>query len=736
MERQIILELLFLTLSGTALSLLFCLFRPLTGKVFSFRWHYYLWLIVLLRLILPVHVDMGIFPAPAVFSPAQTQTAGIEETGNAAGETEGAGTDAADAKADTEADTASDTEADTAADTAAGKNVQNSSSSQMESAVPTVQTEEQSWTVYRWLFLIWLFGALLSLAVRISNYRNFVNYVKADCARVEDDKIQHLAGEMAEKLHVRKWLWIYESPLVASPVLIGVRRPFIVLPREELAPEEAELILRHEFTHLKRHDLWYKWLLQLILCVHWFNPALLLLGKLMDRDCELSCDEAVIAPLTEQERQSYGNILLDTAERQIKLRRSVLSATLLEGRENLKERLRGILVFRKRGTAVIFLSVLLFAAAAVLAACTPSAYRQTDNVPSEDSSVSGGASEEGGEDSGGFLSSLIDGIGGGWRNEIMNASFDISPSEDAWRVYDDEELLAGKDVDGVWRAYFYSGGGEGGSREIQAESFAFCGSDSILIAQAEEPVEITVRSSWELLSGEFKLVYINPDGAVRTLTEDGTEQDISLTLEPGRNVIKMTGRETKLEKLDISLKGLNSGKLSAVYHTEEDEDAGRLVENIRAGTAGKAEFLSALSSLDKDVAGGAFQALLVQGQTFTGPELEEVFLYADEKEAGDILVQAVKDGEHPALSGRTIVELLPYMEENTAVELVQETDKEDFPFDVLQDLLYYLGDDACERCLNHYLDLGNTLTHSQYSDVTYLLSEDAVQRLDRRLESQ
>ena len=630
MERQIILELLFLTLSGTALGLLFCLFRPLTGKVFSFRWHYYLWLIVLLRLILPVHVDMGIFPAPAVFSPAQTQTAGIEEAGNAAGETEGAGADAADAKADTEADTASDTEADTAADTvadtAAGKNVQNSSSSQMESAVPTVQTEEQSWTVYRWLFLIWLFGALLSLAVRISNYRNFVNYVKADCARVEDDKIQHLAGEMAEKLHVRKWLWIYESPLVASPVLIGVRRPFIVLPRENLAPEEAELILRHEFIHLKRHDLWYKWLLQLILCVHWFNPALLLLGKLMDRDCELSCDEAVIAPLTEQERQSYGNILLDTAERQIKLRRSVLSATLLEGRENLKERLRGILVFRKRGTAVIFLSVLLFAAAAVLAACTPSAYRQTDNVPSEDSSVSGGASEEGGEDSGGFLSSLIDGIGGGWRNEIMNASFDISPSEDAWRVYDDEELLAGKDVDGVWRAYFYSGGGEGGSREIQAESFAFCGSDSILIAQAEEPVEITVRSSWELLSGEFKLVYINPDGAVRTLTEDGTEQDISLTLEPGRNVIKMTGRETKLEKLDISLKGLNSGKLSAVYHTEEDEDAGRLVENIRAGTAGKEEFLSALSSLDKDVAGGAFQALLVQGQTFTGLELEEVFL--------------------------------------------------------------------------------------------------------------
>lgn len=610
MERQIVLELLFLTLSGTALGLLFCLFRPLTGKVFSFRWHYYLWLIVLLRLILPVHVDTGIFPSPAVFSPAQTQMAGIEEAGTAAGETEGTGADAE-------------------ADTVAGGNVQNSSSGQTESAASTVQTEEQSWNVYRWLLLIWLFGALLSLAVRISNYRNFVNYIKADCVRVRDDKIQHMAGELAEKFRIRKWLWIYESPLVASPVLIGVLRPFIVLPKAEMAPEEAELVLRHEFIHLKRHDLWYKWLLQLVLCVHWFNPAILFLGKRMDRDCELSCDEAVIAPLTEQERQRYGNILLDTAERQIKLRRSVLSATLLEGRENLKERLRGILVFRKRGAAVISLSVLLFAAASVLAACTPAVYWQTDNPPSEDSSVSGNASEEGGEDSGGFLSSLINRIGGGWRNEVMNTPFDIGPSEEAWRVYDDKELLAGKDVDGVWRAYFYSGGGEGGSREIQAESFAFCGSDSILIAHAEEPVEITVHSSWELLSGEFKLVYIGPDEDARTLTEDGTEQEISLTLEPGRNVIKMTGRETKLEKLDISLSGLRSGKLSAVYNTEEDEDADRLIENIQAGTAGKEDFLSALSSLDKDVAGGAFQALLARGETFTGPELEEVFLYAE-----------------------------------------------------------------------------------------------------------
>ena len=65
MTRQILMELVFLSLSGTVLGLLLWLLRPLTRRLLSWKWHYYLWLAVLLRLALPVHVDMGweIFPA-------------------------------------------------------------------------------------------------------------------------------------------------------------------------------------------------------------------------------------------------------------------------------------------------------------------------------------------------------------------------------------------------------------------------------------------------------------------------------------------------------------------------------------------------------------------------------------------------------------------------------------------------------------------------------------------------
>ena len=43
-----------LSLSGTALILLLLLFRPLYRKRLSKRWQYYIWLVVILRLLLPI----------------------------------------------------------------------------------------------------------------------------------------------------------------------------------------------------------------------------------------------------------------------------------------------------------------------------------------------------------------------------------------------------------------------------------------------------------------------------------------------------------------------------------------------------------------------------------------------------------------------------------------------------------------------------------------------------------
>lgn len=569
MTRQILMELVFLSLAGTALGLLLWLLRPLTRRLFSWKWHYYLWLAVLLRLALPVHVDMGWEILPARESGVSAVSELPEAGGRAFVDAQISGEQVSGEQASGEQSSIEQysteqfsTENLVGAE-GTGQAQRNSAGTLPESA------RSFEWeALWQWGFLIWLAGAAASLAVRGLRCRRFLRYIKEDCRRVSEDRLQHLAGRLAEELRIPGWVWVYESPRTATPALLGLRRSFIVLPQAEWELKEAELVLRHELIHLKRKDLWYKALFQLVCCIHWFNPVLILFERRMEQDCELSCDEAVIAPLREEERKVYGNVLLDTAERQSLFHRGGFSAALLEGRGHLGQRLHGILSFRERGKAAALLSIAAFAGIAFLSACAPSAGQETDRAEEVSEAE---AAEEGNSNS--FLGRLADRLfRNSWQREVLNMDFGIDPSEDAWKVFEDDELLAGKDVDGVWKAFWYMGDYGDGVRTVGAESFAICGSESILIAYAQEPVEVELRSSWDLVSGDFKLVYVSPEGRVETLADQGEEEAVTVQLEPGRNVIRIAGREAILEKLSISVEGLDADKISQVYMTEEEEN--------------------------------------------------------------------------------------------------------------------------------------------------------------------
>ena len=569
MTRQILMELVFLSLSGTVLGLLLWLLRPLTRKLFSWKWHYYLWLAVLLRLALPVHVDMGWEILPARESGVSAVSELPEAGGRAFVDAQISGEQASGEQTSIEQSSIeqSSTEqfsTENLAEAEGTGQAQRNSAGTLPESARSFEWE----ALWQWGFLIWLAGAAASLAVRGLRCRRFLRYIKEDCRRVSEDRLQHLAGRLAEELRIPGWVWVYESPRTATPALIGLRRSFIVLPQAEWELKEAELVLRHELIHLKRKDLWYKALFQLVCCIHWFNPVLILFERRMEQDCELSCDEAVIAPLREEERKVYGNVLLDTAERQSLFRRGGFSAALLEGRGHLGQRLHGILSFRERGKAAALLSIAAFAGIAFLSACAPSAGQETDRA---EEIAKAEAAEEGNSDS--FLGRLADRLfRNSWQREVLNMDFGIDPSEDAWKVFEDDELLAGKDVDGVWKAFWYMGDYGDGVRTVGAESFAICGSESILIAYAQEPVEVELRSSWDLVSGDFKLAYVSPEGSVETLVDQGEEAAVTVQLEPGRNVIRMAGREAILEKLSISVEGLDADKISQVYMTEEEEN--------------------------------------------------------------------------------------------------------------------------------------------------------------------
>lgn len=166
-----------------------------------------------------------------------------------------------------------------------------------------------------------------------------------------------LRRRLAEAVQQEKG--VYESDRVDSPFLLGWLRPRIYLP-VGLSPAQRQHVLAHERAHWRRGDAWAKLLAWLALCLHWFNPLLWLAYRLLCRDLETACDQAVIRAMSPGQRADYAETLLCLG------RRRVQPVGLAFGQEDTKQRVRHVLDFRRPpvlvavvGAMVCVLTVLL-----------------------------------------------------------------------------------------------------------------------------------------------------------------------------------------------------------------------------------------------------------------------------------------------------------------------------------------------------------------------------------------
>lgn len=324
--------ILSLSLSGSLVIVAIWLLGRLARKRISWRWQYYVWLIAVLRLLLPFGPES---------SPAEELTRQMEQTAvYAVGIPE--------------------------VPTAANTNPEYDEPAQ-EPEAPS-RLREIGAAVLDHLWVVWLAGALVLLIRKVTAYQNFVRYMQAGWTAVDDPAVLDLAAEAGAAVGVKRPVELYINPLAASPLLLGTLRPKVVLPSAELPEEDLRWVLRHELIHCRRWDGAYKWLVQLTVCVHWFNPLAHWMGRRVERACELSCDEAVLRRLDEASRRSYGDALLRTMEIGGGYQAAAPSATLGESGNLLKERLDAIMNFRKIGKLAAALSLALTAALGLTAA--------------------------------------------------------------------------------------------------------------------------------------------------------------------------------------------------------------------------------------------------------------------------------------------------------------------------------------------------------------------------------
>ena len=329
---------LSMSFSGSLLILALLLGKRFLKDKISRQWQYYIWLVVVLRLLFPFEPEVSLLGKTyQAVDQAITQTASLPPQQQSPLTTPGGNLAPV-----------------------TGTEQSNRSMNSPTEDLTTVHPFQEIGTLLTdQVWLIWLAAAVVLLIRKATVYQSFIRYIKAGLTPVSDIEILDRLFITAEQAGIKRPVELCVNPLISSPLLIGFFRPCIVLPNADISKKAFQYIVLHELTHYKRRDMFYKWLVQITACLHWFNPLVHLMSREIAKACEFSCDEAVLAKVGSGNAQDYGKTLLDAMAAVGKYKENLGSVTLSENKKLLKERLGAIMKFQKTSRAVKLLTAVL-----------------------------------------------------------------------------------------------------------------------------------------------------------------------------------------------------------------------------------------------------------------------------------------------------------------------------------------------------------------------------------------
>lgn len=162
------------------------------------------------------------------------------------------------------------------------------------------------------------------------------------------------------------------SPEMNTPYTVGFVKPFIVVPAEFPNSKLSEMILRHEYSHLRRHDSIVKLICLLAICLHCFNPLTILTFLLYTRFSENIADEAATEGCSGEERRAYAKALVRLSARTRQVPVVWRNNLLGDKKESMKRRVELIMNRNKKASKIGTVAAVL--ASVILSGTTVFAY--------------------------------------------------------------------------------------------------------------------------------------------------------------------------------------------------------------------------------------------------------------------------------------------------------------------------------------------------------------------------
>ena len=306
-------------ITSSVLIIIVLLIRQLFKNKMSARMRYGLWLLVLIRLLVPVNMqssNASILNLAAIFTEAadvyvnnnftspQNQQAFLQNQ-----------------------------------DSSQDSNIQNNIGTQninsnlqdeaQDKGLPSIQKTALHPAV---LFIrnLWIMGMVI--CTFIITFANLRFALKLKASR------KHFPVITTEKLPA------YIVDTIDSPCMFGLYHPAIYLRLEDTKENDMmQDIVLHENMHYKHKD--HIWALGRSLCLilHWYNPFVWLAAYYSKQDAEFACDESVIRKLSDEKREAYGNTIISLSVKKNDYKNIIHCATSISGgKKHLKERIMRI----------------------------------------------------------------------------------------------------------------------------------------------------------------------------------------------------------------------------------------------------------------------------------------------------------------------------------------------------------------------------------------------------------
>ncbi|NHN30474.1 M48 family metalloprotease [Paenibacillus sp. S3N08] len=178
-------------------------------------------------------------------------------------------------------------------------------------------SESAGASLYRYCLYVWLLGISAFGTYTVVVNRKFALQITKETTPIMDTRVQQLFAHCQRLMSVHQPIQLVVSDTLTAPTLFGLVKPKLVMPQtvlNGLSEEQLRYVFLHELAHCKRNDIGINWLMQILLICHWFNPVLWYAYQRMREDQEIASDALALTYLDSDESRNYGYTLIQMLE--------------------------------------------------------------------------------------------------------------------------------------------------------------------------------------------------------------------------------------------------------------------------------------------------------------------------------------------------------------------------------------------------------------------------------------